>query len=158
MPGVAVILAVIVAWMLAHNIVYTYISSYLGDGDLRLPVDVALVTFGVAALLGLGLTGAVIDHALRPLVLASLAAFVAAGVVLLVGHGSVVAVLVGIVVWGLSFGGAATQLLTAVSIATGENADVANSMLGVAFNVAIFTAGVIGAVVIGHLDGLALRS
>ncbi|KQT94785.1 MFS transporter [Marmoricola sp. Leaf446] len=155
-PGVGVILAVIVAWMLAHNIVYTYISTYLADGDLRLSVDVALVVFGVAALAGVGITGAVIDHTLRPLVLTSIAMFVVAGAVLVVGHQSVVAVLVAIVVWGLSFGGAATQLLTAISIAAGENADVANSMLGVAFNLAIFAAGVIGAIVIGHLDGVAL--
>ena len=35
---------------------------------------------------------------------------------------------------GIAFGGAAAQLQTAISAASGENADVANSMLGVAFN------------------------
>ncbi|MGY2743186.1 MFS transporter [Arthrobacter sp. UYCu723] len=155
-PGVAVILAVIVTWMLAHNIVYTYISAYLRSGNLRLSVDVALVTFGVAALIGIGITGAVIDRALRPLVLGSITLFIAAGVVFIIGHESIVAVLVAIVLWGLAFGGAAAQLQTAISMASGENADVANSMLGVAFNVAIFAAGVIGAVVIGNFDGIAL--
>jgi predicted MFS family arabinose efflux permease len=58
MPGVSVILAVIVAWMLAHNIVYTYISAYLRDSNVQLPIDVALVTFGAAALVGIGITGA----------------------------------------------------------------------------------------------------
>ncbi|WP_200951246.1 MFS transporter [Nocardioides sp. Root140] len=156
LPGVAVILAVIVAWMLAHNIVYTYISAYLSSGGLDLSVDVALVTFGVAALLGIGVTGAVIDHTLRPLVLTSIALFIAAGALFIVGHHSVVAVLMAIVLWGLAFGGAAAQLQTAISIASGDNADVANSMLGVAFNLAIFAAGVVGAVVIGNFDGIAL--
>ncbi|MEP7764233.1 MFS transporter [Sanguibacter sp. 25GB23B1] len=156
LPGVAVILSVIVAWMLAHNTVYTYISAYLGSGGLDLSVDVALVVFGVAALIGIGITGAVIDRTLRPLVLASVSLFILAGVIFIVGNESVVAVLVAIVVWGVAFGGAAAQLQTAMSIASGENADVANSMLGVAFNVAIFAAGVLGAVVIGSFAGSVL--
>ena len=151
LPGVAVILTVIVAWMFAHNVVYTYISAYLGSGNLRLSVDMALVTFGVAALVGIAITGAVIDRMLRPLVLASITLFITAGAIFIIGHQSVIAVAAAIILWGLAFGGAAAQLQTAISIASSENADVANSMLGVAFNVAIFTAGVIGAVIIGSL-------
>lgn len=128
LPGVAAILAVIVAWMLAHNTSYTYISSYLDSSDLRLSVDVALVVFGVAAIGGIALTGAVIDHTLRPLVLTSITSFVAAGGLLVVGRHSTVVVLVAIVLWGLAFGGAAAQLQTAISVASGDNADVANSM------------------------------
>lgn len=155
-PGVAVILTVIVAWMLAHNIVYTYISAYLDSGDLQISVDVALVVFGLAALAGIGITGAVIDRTLRPLVLTSITLFIAAGAIFIIGHQSVIAVVVAIILWGLAFGGAAAQLQTAISIASRENADVANSMLGVAFNLAIFAAGVLGAVIIGTFDGIAL--
>ncbi|WP_427006853.1 MFS transporter [Pseudarthrobacter sp. H2] len=155
-PGVAVILAVIVAWMLAHNIVYTYIASYLRSAGLQLSVDLALVTFGVAALIGIGVTGAVIDSALRALVFVSIALFITAGVIFIVGHQSLIAVLIAIVLWGIAFGGAAAQLQTAISTASGENADVANSMLGVAFNLAIFAAGVTGAVLISSYDGLVL--
>jgi predicted MFS family arabinose efflux permease len=155
-PGVALILAVIVAWMVAHNVVYTYIGSYLRSTDIRLPVDLALVTFGVAAVAGVTITGAVVDRALRRLVLVSITLFIAAGAILIVGRHSIVAVLAAIVLWGLAFGGAATQLQTAISDASGENADVASSMLGVAFNLAIFAAGVMGAVLISTYDGLSL--
>lgn len=155
-PGVAVILAVIVAWMLGHNILYTYISAYLAASGVRLSPGVALAVFGVAALAGIGITAAVIDHALRRLVFTSIALFAAAGLVLIIGHQAVPAVLAAIVVWGIAFGGAAAQLQTAIGAASGENADVANSMLGVAFNLAIFAAGVAGAVVIGTFDGVAL--
>lgn len=155
-PGVAVVLAIIVSWMLGHNIVYTYIGSYLRTGSLQLSVDVALVTFGAAAIAGIAITGAVIDKGLRRLVLLSLGSFLVAGVIFIVGHASLVAVLVAIVLWGIAFGGAAAQLQTAISAASGESADVANSMLGVAFNLAIFAAGVIGAVVISNFDGLVL--
>lgn len=155
-PGVAVVLAIIVSWMLGHNIMYTYIGSYLRTASVDLPVDVALVTFGAAAIAGIAITGSAIDKGLRRLVLLSLGCFLAAGVIFIVGHASLVAVLVAIVLWGIAFGGAAAQLQTAISAASGDNADVANSMLGVAFNLAIFAAGVAGAVVISNFDGLVL--
>ena len=148
LPGVLAILAVIPLWMLAHNTVYTYVSAYLRSTHVPLPVDRALVLFGVCALLGLALTGSVIDRALRPLVLGSLGTFVLAGTVLLLAHGSVAAVLVALIAWGLAFGGAAAQLQTAMAEAAGENADVANSFIGVSFNLAIAAAGVVGAVVV----------
>jgi predicted MFS family arabinose efflux permease len=155
-PGVAVVLGVIVSWMLGHNIMYTYIGSYLRGAGLDLPVDIALVTFGAAAIAGIAITGAVIDKGLRRLVLLSLGSFVVAGAIFIVGHASLLAVLAAIVLWGIAFGGAAAQLQTAISAASRENADVANSMLGVAFNLAIFAAGVSGAVVISSLDGMVL--
>lgn len=155
-PGVTVILVVIFAWMLAHNTVYTYIASYLRLVNLSLSVDVALAVFGVSALAGLWITGILIDRAPRALVLASLSVFIAAGVVFLVGNQSSVSVLIALVLWGIAFGGAAPQLQTAISEASGENADVANSLLGVAFNLAIFSAGVLGAILIGAFDGMAL--
>jgi predicted MFS family arabinose efflux permease len=155
-PGVAVVLAVIVSWMLGHNILYTYVGSYLRTASIELSVDVALVVFGVAAIAGIAITGAVIDKGLRRLVLLSLGSFIAAGVVFIVGNTAVAAVIGAIVLWGIAFGGAAAQLQTAISAASGENADVANSMLGVAFNLAIFAAGVAGAVVISTFDGLVL--
>jgi predicted MFS family arabinose efflux permease len=155
-PGVAVILAVIVAWMLGHNVVYTYISSYLRSGGLDVSVDVALVVFGVAALVGIAITGALIDRTLRPLLLGSIAVFAVAGAVFVLGHRSTPAVFVALALWGVSFGGAAAQLQTAIGVASGDNADVANSMLGVAFNAAIFAAGVVGAVIAEHGGGTAL--
>jgi predicted MFS family arabinose efflux permease len=155
-PGVAVVLGVIVSWMLGHNIMYTYIGSYLRGAGLDLPVDIALVTFGAAAIAGIAITGAVIDKGLRRLVLLSLGSFMVAGAIFIVGHTSVLAVLAAIVLWGIAFGGAAAQLQTAISAASGDNADAANSMLGVAFNLAIFAAGVAGAVAISSLDGIVL--
>jgi predicted MFS family arabinose efflux permease len=157
-PGVAVVLAVIVSWMLGHNILYTYIGSYLRTANRPVTVDIALVIFGAAAIGGIVITGAVIDKGLRRLILLSLGSFIAASVIFIAGNASVVAVVGAIVLWGLAFGGAAAQLQTAISAASGENADVANSMLGVAFNLAIFAAGVAGAVVISNFDGLILPS
>ena len=118
--------------------------------------QVALVIFGVAAIAGVWATGLLIDRALRLLVLTSIASFVVAGVIFAVAHQSSMAVLTAVVLWGVAFGGAATQLQTAMAETSGENADVANSLVGVAFNVAIFGGGVAGAVLITFDDGLGL--
>lgn len=155
-PGVSVILVVIFAWMLAHNTVYTYIASYLRSAGIPLGVDVALVVFGSSALIGIWITGTLIDRAPRLLVLVSLSVFLFAGVIFFLGAHSLVAVLIALLLWGVAFGGAAPQLQTAISEASGENSDVANSLLGVAFNVAIFVAGVLGAVLISSFDGMVL--
>lgn len=155
-PGVALILAIIVTWMVAHNVDYTYFSTYLRSAGVGLPVDVALVTFGIAALVGVGITGALVDRALRRLVFLSIVLFITGGVIFVAGHHSLVAVLVALIVWGVGYGGAATQLSTAISDAGGENVDVANALLGVAFNLAIFAAGVIGAILIGSYGGVIL--
>lgn len=45
---------------------------------------------------------------------------------------------VAVVLWGVQFGGAATQLQTAIGDAASESADVANAMLTTVFNLAIF--------------------
>ena len=110
----------------AHNTFYTYIASYLRFADVGLSTQAALVTFGVAAIAGVWITGLLIDRALRMLVLTSIASFVMAGVIFAVAHQSLVAVLAAIVLWGVAFGGAATQLQTAMAESSGENADVAN--------------------------------
>jgi predicted MFS family arabinose efflux permease len=153
---VGVILVIVFAWMLAHNIVYTYIASYLRAAGVDLPIDLALVVFGMAALIGIWITGVVIDRALRGLVLTSIVLFIAAGGIFLLGHQSLVAVLLALALWGIAFGGAATQLQTAMGEARGSNGDVANALLTVSFNLAIFAGGVTGAVLIDSHDGLVL--
>jgi predicted MFS family arabinose efflux permease len=54
----------------------------------------------------------------------------------------------GVAVWGLSFGGAATLLQTALADAAGEGADVALSLNVVAWNSAIAGSGVLGGVLL----------
>ncbi|WP_421106437.1 MFS transporter [Streptomyces sp. NEAU-S77] len=148
LPGVATILVVVFTWMLAHNLLYTYIAPYLREAHLALRAELALVVFGVAALAGIWITGLFIDRALRRLTLSSVALFAVVGAVLLAAQDSLAVALLAIVLWGIAFGGAATHLQTAMSEATGENADVANAMLTTSFNLAIFAGGALGAVVV----------
>ncbi|GAA3635629.1 MFS transporter [Kineosporia mesophila] len=147
-PGLRPVLLVVVTWMLAHNVLYTYISTFLDDTGTGLRTDLALFVFGVSALVGIAVTGALIDTALRRLVLGSLTGFALAVLVLAVAAGSLIALCAAIVVWGITFGGAATQLQTASADATGADADVAQSMVTTAWNAAIFGGGAIGGVLL----------
>ena len=143
-PGIRPILAVIFLWILAHNILYTYISPFMSEAGLGERVDVMLLVFGATAIAGIWLTGMLVDRKLRLLTLVSLAGFAAASLILGIGHSSPVAVIVGVVAWGLTFGGAPTLLQTAIADAAGDGADVAQSMLVTIFNLAVAGGGVVG--------------
>lgn len=155
-PGIAVILAVIFTWMLAHNTIYTYIAPYLRTTSTNLTADVELFIFGVASIAGIIITGALLDRHPRPLLHGSVALFITAAVVLLVGHAFLPAVIAATVLWGITFGGAAAQLQAALTTTGGADSDVANSFLPVAFNLAIFTAGILGAALLTNFSGLIL--
>lgn len=154
-PGLATILGVVFLWLLAHNLLYNYIAPYLQQEHLGLKPDLALVIFGVAAIGGIGITGILVDRMLRRLTLASVGLFIVAGLVFLAAQGSTPFTILAIVLWGISFGGSATQLQTAAGAATGEHADAAISMVTTAFNLAIFAAGAVGAV---FVDGIGAKS
>ncbi len=147
-PGVRPVLAVVVSWMLAHNILYTYIAPFLAPAGLAQRVDLVLLVFGIAALAGIWLTARLVEPVLRNTVLVSLATFAAiSGVFGFLGNQPQV-IYLGVAVWGLSFGGAATLLQTALADAAGDGADVALSLNVVAWNSAIAGSGVVGGVLL----------
>ena len=147
-PGVRPVLAVVISWMLAHNILYTYIAPFVAPAGLAERVDLVLLVFGIAALAGIWVTARLVEPLLRNTVLVSLAAFAAVSVLLgLLGNVPQV-IYLGVAVWGLSFGGAATLLQTALADAAGDGADVALSLNVVAWNSAIAGSGVVGGVLL----------
>lgn len=147
-PGVRPVLGTVIAWMLAHNILYTYVAPFAAQAGLLGRVDLVLLVFGLAALLGIWITGRLVDRHLRSMVLFSLATF---GVVSLLSawFASVpAAIYLGVAVWGVTFGGAATLLQTALADTAGDCADVALSMNVVAWNGAIAGGGLLGGVLL----------
>lgn len=137
MPGVLPVLAVMFAYVLAHNILYTYIAPFLASAGMGARIDATLFAFGAASFAGIGLTGVWIGNGLRRLALASIALFALASVLLGVASGSPAVVYASVAVWGLTFGGAATVFQTASANAAGEAADVAQSMIVTVWNLAI---------------------
>ena len=150
-PGVRPVLAVVLTWMLAHNMLYTYIAPFVASAGLGNKVDIVLLVFGLAALVGIWMTGRLVDRHLRNAVLASLATFAAISLLFGLFSQSVVVVYAGIFVWGLSFGGAATLLQTALADAAGEGADVALSMNVVVWNSAIAAGALTGGVLLDQV-------
>lgn len=149
--GVKPIFGVIIIWMLAHNILYTYISPFLDSPGLSGQVDRALLVFGCAALVGIWVVSQVIDNHLHLSVLTSLAGFATVAAVFAVAPNVPTTFYLGVLMWGLSFGGAATLLQTALAKAAGPAADVAQSISVVAWNSAIGGGGLVGGLVLHQL-------
>ncbi|WP_115560830.1 MFS transporter [Xanthomonas arboricola] len=149
-PGVRPVLATVMAWMLAHNILYTYVAPFAARAGLGHRVDVLLLTFGMAALVGIVIAGKLVEQHLRSTVLVSLATFFGVSVVLALLQGVQPVVYACVAVWGLTFGGAATLLQTALADSAGDGADVALSLNVVAWNSVIAGGGVLGGVLLEH--------
>ncbi|MBD1553311.1 MFS transporter [Pseudomonas sp. C2L12B] len=149
-PGVRSVLFVVMAWILAHYILFTYIAPFLSSVGLADHVGVLLLIFGICAMIGIWIVGVLIERWLRALVLIGLGTF--ASVALVFGicgaPANVLLVYLGVAAWGLSFGGAPTLLQTALADAAGNGADVAQAMLVTVFNLAFAGSGVIGGVLL----------
>lgn len=148
MPGVRSILLVILLWMLTHNLLYTYIVPFLHLSGLSARADQILLVFGIGALAGIGITGLLVDRRLRQTLLFSLLLFALISLTLVFFSQSPVMVVLCVALWGLTFGGAATLLQTAIADATGEHADMAQSMVVVAWNLAIAGGGLTGGILL----------
>ncbi|MFD1330400.1 MFS transporter [Methylopila musalis] len=144
LPGVRPVLFVTFAYVLAHNILYTYIAPFLAPAGMAGRVDAALLVFGAAALPGLWIVGALIDRWLRELALASIALFGLSALALGIAGGSPAVVYASVALWGFAFGGAATLFQTASAKTSGEATDVAQSMIVTVWNIAIAGGGVGG--------------
>lgn len=150
MPGVRPVLAVIFLWMTAHNILYTFIGPFLQLSGLAERVGLILLIFGLAALVGIWITGTLVDRHLRNLVLCSLAALAAVALILAAGMREQGIVVLTVIVWGWSFGGASTQMQTAAADSAGNHVDVVQAMVTTAWNLAIASGGVIGGVLLNN--------
>jgi len=147
-PGIRAILAVVFTWMLGHNVLYTYIAPFVAQAGLCDHVDLVLLTFGAASLLGIWITGRIVDQRLRQAVLVSLATFALVSLLLGVRSESSLVQYLGVFVWGMTFGGAATLLQTALADTAGSGADAALAMNVVTWNSAIAGGGILGGVLL----------
>ncbi|WP_342443339.1 MFS transporter [Lysinibacillus sp. FSL K6-0075] len=151
-PGVRPILFVVLAWILSHNMLYTYIAPYLSEAGLAKRIDLILLVFGMASLVGIWVIGIFIERRLRTLVLMSLVGFGLASFALGIGISHPIIIYSAVTVWGLTFGGAATLTQTAIADNAKKGADIAQSMLVTVWNLAIGGGSAIGAVLIESFD------
>ncbi|WP_321858861.1 MFS transporter [Paraburkholderia tropica] len=152
LPGVRAVLLVVLTFVLAHNLLYTYIASFLATADMSDSIDRVLLTFGIASLFGILIVGVGIDRHLRTLTLASTLLFAVATLMLArAGHAQTL-VYASVAAWGLAFGGAATLFQTALAHAAGEATDAAQAVLVTVWNAAIAGGGMIGGVLLDRFS------
>ncbi|MCY9545694.1 MFS transporter [Lysinibacillus xylanilyticus] len=151
LPGVRPILCVVLVWILGHNILYTYIAPYMTHVGLANHVGFALFTFGITSIVGIWIIGIYIDHHLRLMTIISLGAFAISSLVLGIANGMTLLIFLSIAAWGLTFGGAPTLLQTAMADATGEGADVAQSIFVTIFNLSVAGGGFVGGLMLNQM-------
>ncbi len=148
LPGIRPVLFVVLAFVLAHNILYTYIAPFLVMAGLVDCTDMVLLVFGIMSLLGIWIIGVLIDQYLRALTLASTVLFGLSALILGMAGTNHIVVYAAVGAWGLAFGGAATLFQTALAKTAGGDADLAQSMLVTAWNTAIASGGIVGGVLL----------
>lgn len=151
LPGMRAALLTMFLYILAHNVLYTYIEPFAALAGAAPWLDRLLLVFGVAALLGIWITGIWVDRWLRVLVIASTVAFVLAATAFALWPTSPSVLVLGTVVWGVAFGGVATQFQTAVARRAGVAGDIAQSFVVTGWNLAIAIGGVVGGVMLETL-------
>ena len=147
-PGLKSVLAATFGFVLAHNLLYTYIAPVLRRSDLTARIDAVLLLFGVAALVGIGIVGVWIDRRLKMLALGSTGLFLVSTLVMAAFGQATALMLTAIAVWGLAFGGAASLFQTASARLAGRDTDLAQSMIVTTWNLAIASGGLLGGAII----------
>ena len=148
--GIKPILTVTLLFVLAHNILYTYIAPLTEPAGLGLQLDLVLLTFGISAIFGIIAVGYLISRWLRALVLTNTVIFIIAAGMLGV-WGDVPEVLwLATAMWGLAFGGVATLFQTAAANTAKKASDVAQSLVVTAWNLAIAVGGIVGALLLDY--------
>lgn len=151
LPGVRSVLLLVLCIVLAHNILYTYISPFLQPAGLMARTDAILLLFGLCSLVSIVITGIFVDRFLQPLTLISIGLFMVAALLLQLNAASVQLVWLAVALWGLAFGGAAALLQTAMVNRAGAATDVAQSMLVTVWNLAMAGGGMMGGVLLQNL-------
>ncbi|WP_426122597.1 MFS transporter [Pseudomonas sp. PSPC2-3] len=142
--GIRPVLWVTFTYVLAHNILYTYIAPLLEPAGIQADIDRVLLVFGLTALLSIWLVGLLIDRWLRPLVLFSCILFGLSALALAFWIDSPAIIYTAVAAWGLAFGGLPALLQTALAKSAGESADAAQSMLVTVWNLGIAGGGLAG--------------
>ncbi len=148
LPGIRPVLWVTFTYVLAHNILYTYIAPLLVPAGIDADVDRVLLVFGLSAVLSIWLAGVLIDRWLRALLLISCALFGLIALALAFWINVPAVIYTAVALWGLAFGGLPALLQTALAQSAGESADAAQSMLVTVWNLGIAGGGLAGGVLL----------
>jgi predicted MFS family arabinose efflux permease len=155
-PGLRPVLGGTLLLVAGHQALYTYIAPVAARAGLRQP-GLPLLVFGVAAALGIAVTGMLPDRRHRPALLAATALLVLASGVLALAGRDPAAVLAAAAVWGAGFGAAPALLQAALTRAAGTRyAPVASSFQTTVYNAGIAAGALAGGTALDHLGPAAV--
>jgi predicted MFS family arabinose efflux permease len=150
-PGLRTILFALAAYMVAHNIIYTYITDFLNYVGMRSQTGWVLFAFGVTSVLSVIVVGTHIDRHLRNLTVASTVLFAICVLIMVVFTGIPALIYAAAAAWGLAFGSSPSLFIAAAIDAAEDAADVAQSITITVFSASIALGGLIGGVLIAGL-------
>lgn len=155
-PGLRAILFALAAYMVAHNILYTYITEFLGHAGMAGQTGWVLFAFGVTSVLSVVVVGSYIDQHLRTLVVGSTVVFAFCVLGLALLHGVPVLVYVAVAAWGFAFGSSPSLFVEAAISATGPASDVAQSITITVFSGSIALGSLLGGLLIAGFGTLSI--
>jgi predicted MFS family arabinose efflux permease len=141
-PGVRPIVAIVAGYMIAHNLLYTYIGPLTVAAGIGDQIEFVLLVFGVAALLSIFAVGTYMNPHHRRLMVGSTIVVATSALALRFAIESPVVLYLAAAAWGFGFGGSATLFVTAGIRASGT--DGIQSILVTVFNLSIAAGGVVG--------------
>lgn len=146
-PGFKPILFALITYMIAHNIVYTYITDELSSLHLSNQTSSILFAFGISSVLSVIFVGSLIDKHVRKLTLSS-ATGLALAMLLLTFFHQVFIIYLAAIVWGFVFGSSASLFIHSAIKATGKAADMAQAIVVTAFSGSISLGAFFGGILI----------
>jgi predicted MFS family arabinose efflux permease len=155
-PGLRTILFALTAYMIAHNILYTFVTDFLGYLGMGSQAGWVLFAFGVTSVLSVVVVGTHIDHHLRRLVVGSTVLFAVSVLVLAVFSGVPVLVYVAAAAWGFAFGSSPSLFVGAAINATAAASDVAQSITITVFSSSIALGGFLGGLLVADLGAASI--
>lgn len=155
-PGLRLILFALAAYMVAHNIVYTYVTDYLAGVGMAQQTGWVLFAFGTTSILSVLVVGAHIDHHLRKLTVASTVVLAISVLVLAVFSGIPALIYVAAAAWGFAFGSSPSLFVGAAISATGSSADVAQAITITVFSASITIGALIGGILVAGFGAVSI--
>lgn len=155
-PGLRTILFALAAYMVAHNILYTYVTDFLRHAGMGGQAGWVLFTLGVTSVLSVVVVGTHIDRHLRRLVVGSTVLFAVCVLVMAVLSGVPALVYVAVAAWGFAFGSSPSLFIGSAISAAGEASDVAQSITITVFSASIALGGLAGGLLVAGLGAASI--
>ncbi|MFI8071582.1 MFS transporter [Streptomyces sp. NPDC086033] len=150
LPGIPAVLSVTLFLLVGHQVMYTYVAPFAAHAGFG-RTGLVLLVFGAATVVGIWITGVLVDRHPRPTLVGALSLCATVMLALGLAAGVPGVLLISVALWGVAFGGAPTLIQTALIDASGpERADVATSLQTTVYNAGIAVGSLTGGLV---LDG-----